>query len=202
MQNVIPPIGFGTYKHLGDICLRSVSDALEIGYRHIDTAEMYGNEREVGKAIAASAVKRSDIWITTKVPAEALGPGQVLPHAKTSLERLGVDKVDLLLIHWPSIGDQYVAEDYIAQLGEVKAQGLATQIGVSNFTKKYIDIALRVLGPNYYPIRFALYTAYVILLKNMLDLGKSMSPKPVTRNTLSIVDNLCSAIVVTRGSSI
>jgi len=147
MQKLIPAIGFGTYKHLGDTCVRSVSDALEIGYRHIDTAEMYGNEREVGKAIKASGVKRDDLWITTKVPAEALGPGQVMPHAKASLEKLGVDKVDLLLIHWPSIGDQYVAEDYLAQLGEVQAQGLATHIGVSNFTKKYIDIALRVLGP-------------------------------------------------------
>ena len=147
MQTVIPPIGFGTYKHLGDTCVRSVTDALEIGYRHIDTAEMYGNEREVGKAIAGSGIKRGDLWVTTKVPAEALGPGQIMPHAKASLEKLGLDHVDLLLIHWPSIGDQFAAEDYLAQLGEVKAQGLATHIGVSNFTKKYIDIALRVLGP-------------------------------------------------------
>jgi len=147
MQDLISPVGFGTYKHLGDVAIRSVTDALEIGYRHIDTAEMYGNEREVGKAIAASGVKRFDIWITTKVPPEALGPGQVVPHAKASLEKLGIDRVDLLLIHWPSIDDRYVAEEYLAQLGEVRAQGLASHIGVSNFTKKYIDIALRVLGP-------------------------------------------------------
>ena len=142
----IPSIGFGTYRHLGDVAYASILDALEIGYRHIDTAEMYGNEREVGKAIAASKLKRSDVWVTTKIAAEHLGPGQVLPHVKASLERLGMDKVDLLLIHWPSIGDQYVASDYLAQLGAVKRLGLAANIGVSNFTKKYIDVALKVLG--------------------------------------------------------
>ncbi|MEO9169353.1 MAG: aldo/keto reductase [Aestuariivirga sp.] len=142
----IPQIGFGTYRHLGDVAYRSTSDALEIGYRHIDTAEMYDNEREVGKAIANSKVKRNEIWLTTKVQPEHLGPGQVLPHVKASLERLGVDKVDLLLIHWPSVGDKYAADDYLGQLAEVKNHKLASAIGVSNFTKKYIDAALRVLG--------------------------------------------------------
>ena len=107
---------------------------------------MYGNEREVGRAIAESKIKRDEIWLTTKVTAEHLGPGQVVPHVKASLEKLGTAQVDLLLIHWPSIGDKYVAEDYLAQLGEVRSRGLASHIGVSNFTKKYIDAALRVLG--------------------------------------------------------
>ena len=145
-MNAIPRIGFGTYRHVGDVAYRSVTNALEIGYRHIDTAEMYGNEREVGKAIVASKLKRDEIWITTKVSPEHLGPGQMLPHAKASLERLGLEKVDLLLIHWPSSGDRYVADDYLAQLANVHALGLATYIGVSNFTKKYIDVALRILG--------------------------------------------------------
>ena len=145
----IPSIGFGTYRHLGDVAYRSITDALEIGYRHFDTAEMYGNEREVGKAIAASKLKRSDVWVTTKIAAEHLGPGQVLPHVKASLERLGMDKVDLLLIHWPSIGDEFEANDYLAQLGAVKRLGLAANIGVSNFTKKYIDVALKVRRRRY-----------------------------------------------------
>ncbi len=145
-NTLIPRIGFGTYRHLGDVAYRSVSDALEIGYRHIDTAEMYDNEREVGKAIANSKVKRNEIWLTTKVQPDHLAPGQVLPHVKASLEKLGVDKVDLLLIHWPSVGDKYVADDYLTQLGQVLDSGLTTHIGVSNFTKKYIDAALRVLG--------------------------------------------------------
>ena len=160
-MSAIPPIGFGTYKHLGDVAYRSVSDALEIGYRHIDTAEMYGNEREVGKAVAESNLKRSDIWLTTKVPAEHLGPGQVLPHVKASLERLGVAQVDLLLIHWPSIGDQYRADDYLAQLGQVLDSGLASHIGVSNFTKKYIDAALGVLGKR--PITTNQVEAHVLM---------------------------------------
>ena len=145
-MNNPPRIGFGTYRHLGDVAYASVTDALEIGYRHIDTAAMYGNEREVGKAIAASKLKRSDVWVTTKIAAEHLGPGQVLPHVKASLERLGMDNVDLLLIHWPSIGDQFAADDYLAQLSEVKRLGLAANIGVSNFTKKYMEAAVIVLG--------------------------------------------------------
>ncbi|HEY5364257.1 MAG TPA: aldo/keto reductase [Aestuariivirga sp.] len=147
IQNTpIPRIGFGTYRHLGDVAYRSVTDALEIGYRHIDTAEMYDNEREVGKAIANSKVKRNEIWLTTKVQPEHLGPGQVMPHVKASLERLGVERVDLLLIHWPSVGDKYEASDYLSQLAEIKYRKLATTIGVSNFTKKYVNTALRILG--------------------------------------------------------
>ncbi len=145
-NTLIPRIGFGTYRHLGDVAYRSVTDALAIGYRHIDTAEMYDNEREVGKAIANSKLKRNEIWLTTKVQPAHLGPGQVLPHVKASLERLGVDRVDLLLIHWPSVGDEYEANNYLEQLGEIKSRKLTTNIGVSNFTKKYIDAALRVLG--------------------------------------------------------
>ncbi len=146
-MNTIPPFGFGTWNHPEDETYRIVREALEIGYRHIDTAEMYGNERAVGRAIRDSGIARDALFITTKVAPEHFAPGQIVPCAKASLEKLGLDKVDLYLLHWPSPQDRHDANDYVAQLGEVHDKGLAMQIGVSNFTKKYLDVALRILGP-------------------------------------------------------
>ncbi len=147
MKNIgaVPQLGFGTWNHLGDAAYNCVTAALEVGFRHLDCAEGYNNEEHVGRAIADSGVKRSELFITTKVAPEHFGPGQVMPHAKASLEKLRVDKVDLLLLHWPSIGDAFDVKDYVAQLGEVYDAGLATHIGVSNFTKKYLDAAIKIL---------------------------------------------------------
>ena len=142
----IPRFGFGTWNHGDDETYRIVRDALDIGYRHIDTAEGYGNEAAVGRAIKDSGIKREEIFITTKVSPEHFAPGQIVPHAKASMKKLGIEQADLYLLHWPSPHDQYDANDYVTQLGEVQDKGLATQIGVSNFTKKYLDVALRILG--------------------------------------------------------
>lgn len=146
MIDSIPPFGFGTWNRDGDEAYRTVRAALDVGYRHIDTAEGYRNEEFVGKAIAESGIARSDIFIATKVAPESFGPGQILPHVKASLDKLRVDRVDLLLLHWPSPQDRYDVNDYVAQFAEVYDLGLASRIGVSNFTKKYLDAALRILG--------------------------------------------------------
>lgn len=142
----VPQFGFGTWNHPEDETYKIVRAALDVGYRHIDTAEMYGNESAVGRAIKDSGIKRDDIFITTKVAPENFGPGQIIKHARTSMDKLGIDKADLYLLHWPSPQDKYVADDYVTQLGGVQDAGLATSIGVSNFTKKYLDVALRILG--------------------------------------------------------
>ncbi len=142
----IPQLGFGTWNHDGDEAYNITRWALEIGYRHIDTAEGYKNEQHVGRAIAESGIARDDVFITTKVAPESYGPGKIMGHVKASLEKLRVDKVDLLLLHWPSIKDQYDVNDYVAQFAAVYDAGLTKHIGVSNFTKKYIDAALRILG--------------------------------------------------------
>lgn len=147
MGTPIPVFGFGTWNHAEDETYRIVRAALDVGYRHIDTAEMYGNERAVGRALKDSGLKRDQLFITTKVAPENFAPGQIIKHAKASLEKLGLDQVDLYLLHWPSPQDGYDANDYVTQLGGVQDAGLATQIGVSNFTKKYLDVALRILGP-------------------------------------------------------
>ena len=147
----IPSFGFGTYQRLDDEAYRTVSDALEVGYRHIDTAEGYNNEEFVGKAIADSGVAREDVWITTKVSPRSYGEGMVRPAVEASLEKLRTDQVDLLLLHWPSINDEYPVESYLEQFAEVYDAGLTKHIGVSNFTKYYLDHALRILGNR--PIR-------------------------------------------------
>ena len=143
--NGIPQIGYGTWNREGDAAYRGTLDALEVGYRHIDTAEGYGNEREVGRAILASGLPRAEVFLTTKVAPESFGPGQIRPHVDASLEKLGVDRVDLLLLHYPSIGDEYPMEDYVGQFAEVFDAGLADRIGVSNFTIRHIDRARALL---------------------------------------------------------
>jgi 2,5-diketo-D-gluconate reductase B len=142
----MPQIGYGTWKRRDAEAYRCTLAALEAGYRHVDTAEGYGNEAPVGRAIRDSGLARAEVFLTTKVAPDHLGPGQVRPHAEASLERLGTDQVDLLLIHWPAAGDRYPMEDYLGQLAEVYDAGLARFIGVSNFTRRHIDAALRLLG--------------------------------------------------------
>jgi len=102
------PIGYGTWNRPGDEGYRGTLNALEVGYRHLDCAEGYENEEYVGRAIADFGVARDDLWVTTKVAPESFGPGQIRPHVEASLEKLGVGPVDLLLLHYPSIKDEFV----------------------------------------------------------------------------------------------
>ncbi|KJZ18883.1 aldo/keto reductase [Loktanella sp. S4079] len=145
MQN-IPQIGYGTWNRPGEEAYRGTLAALEAGYRHIDGAEGYQNEEHVGRAIADFALPREELWVTTKVAPESFGPGQIRPHVEASLEKLGVGPVDLLLLHYPSIDDEYDINDYVAQFAEVYDSGLCRNIGVSNFTKHYLGQALDLLG--------------------------------------------------------
>ena len=146
MIGPIPQIGFGTWKRSGDDGYREVLTALEVGYRHIDTAEMYDNEQDVGRALKSAALPRSDVFITTKVAPENLGPGQVRPHVLASLKKLQLQKVDLLLVHWPPMQDRYDINDYMEQFAAVQDEGLTTHIGVSNFTKRHLAGARAALG--------------------------------------------------------
>lgn len=145
-MQTIPKIGYGTWNREGDIARTCVLAALAAGYRHLDCAEGYENEEYVGKAISEFGLPREELWVTTKVAPESFGPGQVRPHAQASIEKLGVGPVDLLLLHYPSINDEYEIENYIAQLIDVHDAGFCKNIGVSNFTKPYLDKALELLG--------------------------------------------------------
>lgn len=142
----MPPIGYGTWNRPGEAAYQGVLAALEAGYRHLDCAEGYQNEEFVGRAIAAFDLPRDALWVTTKVAPESFGPGQVRPHVEASLEKLGVGPVDLLLLHYPSIKDEYDIADYMAQFAAVYDAGFCRNIGVSNFTKLYLDQASDLLG--------------------------------------------------------
>ena len=136
----LPRIGLGTSRLKEDVCIRSVSDALELGYRHVDTAHMYGNEVEVGRAIKASAVPRGEIFVTTKVLPDNIGSGKLQDSAQQSLERLGLDHVDLLLIHWPN--PRVPLAESIGALCDAKKRGFARNIGVANFTIDMVEAAV------------------------------------------------------------
>lgn len=138
----IPAVGLGTWELRGRVCARVVEQALRLGYRHIDTAEMYDNEREVGEALRASGVKRNDVFVTTKVSPSHLAPREFERAAKESLARLRLTEVDLLLIHWPN--PQIPLSETIPALCRMKTAGFARHIGVSNFTVDLIDEAVKL----------------------------------------------------------
>ncbi|MBA2738094.1 MAG: aldo/keto reductase [Nocardioidaceae bacterium] len=130
----MPLLGFGTWQLKGSAATDATRWALEAGYRHVDTAHVYGNEAAVGAALASAAVDRDDIFVTTKVPPDRLDARQTL---QQSLDELGVDHVDLWLIHWPPSGGGAI--DRWRELVQAQAAGLARDIGVSNFSLDAID---------------------------------------------------------------
>jgi len=134
----IPALGFGTFRLEGRTATRMVEAALAIGYRQVDTAQMYGNEREVGEGIKASGVARHDLWLTTKIWPDSFRDGALQRAAEESVRRLGTEP-DLLLLHWPNPGVP-LAETMRA-LNQVQRDGLARHIGVSNFTLALIEEA-------------------------------------------------------------
>lgn len=136
----IPALGFGTWQITGPACQRAVLDALRIGYRHIDTAQAYENERQVGEGIAASDVDREEIFLTTKVWHRNVSHDATIRTTEQSLNRLDTDYLDLLLIHWP-VEDVPVEETLDAML-ELKEQEKVRNIGVSNFPPSKLQQAV------------------------------------------------------------
>ncbi len=136
----IPLLGLGTWDLRGRVCARVVEQALRLGYRHLDTAEIYDNEREVGEGLRASGVKRNDVFVTTKIWPSHFAPRELERAARDCLVRLRLSEVDLLLLHWPN--PQIPLAETLGALCKVKHDGLARHIGVSNFTVALIEQAL------------------------------------------------------------
>jgi len=133
--SAMPLLGFGTWQIKGDDAIRATSAALESGYRHLDTATVYGNEGEVGRALSESGLPRDEVFVTTKCPPSKAG--HELDTLKESLDLLQTDHVDLWLIHWP--GDGSSNSDIWRAFGEARETGLAREIGVSNFDTALLD---------------------------------------------------------------
>jgi 2,5-diketo-D-gluconate reductase B len=138
----IPRLGYGTWQVTGRDATDGVRDALEIGYRHIDTARAYGNEAEVGEGLEASGVDRGDIFLTTKIWLDEYEPAQLKAAAEDSLRRLRTDCVDLLLLHWPS--DEVPMERSLQAMRELQEQGRIRHAGVSNFPAGMLARALEI----------------------------------------------------------
>jgi len=136
----IPAIGLGTWELRGRACARIVEQALRLGYRHVDTAQIYENEREVGEGVRGSGVRRDDVFVTTKVWTTHFAPNDLERSTKESLARLRLTEVDLLLLHWPN--PQVPLVETLGALARVRQQGLARHIGVSNFTVALIEEAV------------------------------------------------------------
>lgn len=150
MESDIPQIGLGTWKNTNpEQCATTVQTALEMGYRHIDTAHFYGNEEAVGKGIELADVPREEITVATKVHAESVGLGynEVIEGADLSCDRLGLEYLDIFYVHWPI--QEYAPEETLAALAELRSNHRIRHIGLSNFTmellkeaRSYLDVPI------------------------------------------------------------
>ena len=137
----IPLLGLGTWELRGRVCSRVVEQALRLGYRHVDTAEIYENEREVGEGLHGSGIRRNDVFVTTKIWPAHFAPRELERAARDCLVRMRLSEVDLLLLHWPNL--QIPLSETLGALGKVKRDGLARHIGVSNFTVALVEEAVQ-----------------------------------------------------------
>ena len=145
-DDTIPAFGLGTFRLKGQVVIDSVKNGLDLGYRLIDTAQIYGNEAEVGQAIAEGGVPRSELFITTKIWTDNYAKDKLVPSLKESLAKLRTTHVDLTLIHWPSPGNAVPVAEFMGALADAKAQGLTRQIGISNFNIALMKEAIAAVG--------------------------------------------------------
>ena len=138
----IPALGLGTMTLKGDVCVTAVSTALKQGYVHLDTAERYGNETEVGEGLRASGLDRGQVFVTTKVYQDKLAPADFEKSFEESLQKLKLSSVDMLLIHWPN--PNVPLADTMRVLCKTKADGRARHIGIANFTVPLIEEAVKL----------------------------------------------------------
>ena len=143
-SDIIPRIGLGTYGLTGEEGLAAILSAISLGYRHLDTAQTYGTEENVGRAVARSGIERRDFFVTTKITASNLG--RLADSVDDSLKLMSLDYADLVLIHWPAPYDDPPVKAYMANLARLQDRGKARLIGVSNFTRRHVDEAISELG--------------------------------------------------------
>jgi 2,5-diketo-D-gluconate reductase B len=146
MHTTIPQLGLGTFRLKDGQAIDAVATGLELGYRHIDTAQIYGNEAEVGQALETSGVARADVFVTTKIWTENLAADRLRASLEESLAKLRTDYVDLALIHWPSPGGAVAVAESMEALLATRDAGLARAIGVSNFPIALMREAIAAVG--------------------------------------------------------
>ena len=142
----IPSFGLGTFRLTGQTVINSVRHALDLGYRAIDTAQIYNNEADIGQAIAESGIARDQLFITTKIWVDHYAKDKLIPSLQESLKKLRTDFVDLTLIHWPAPGNGVGLPEFIEALAQAQHQGLTRQIGISNFNIELTRQAIDIVG--------------------------------------------------------
>ncbi len=164
----VPALGFGTWELSADEARDSVRDALDLGYRHIDTAAMYRNEEAVGAAIRDHDVDRDEVFLTTKVQPQHAKYDDLLQATQDSLRRLGLDHVDLLLIHWPS---DVPVEETVEALAEAQSRGWTRTIGVSNHTSDQVRTAAKVAPLITNQVEYHPFLSQEVVLETCRELG-------------------------------
>jgi 2,5-diketo-D-gluconate reductase B len=144
---MMPALGFGTYGRKGAAGVIAIGQAIEAGYRHLDTAQDYNTEAEVGQAVRQSGLDRAEVFVVTKVATGNLAADRVVASLGESLRQLKMDYVDLALIHWPAPNGAIAPEVYLPELKKAQEAGLCRHIGVSNFTIALLEQAEGILGP-------------------------------------------------------
>lgn len=143
---MMPKLGLGTFRLKEQVVIDSVRNGLELGYRHIDTAQIYGNEAEVGQAIEESGVPRDELFVTTKIWLENLAPEKLIESLQESLKKLRLAQVDLTLIHWPTRDASPTIAESMQALYQAQQMGLTKAIGISNFTIEQMKQAIDAVG--------------------------------------------------------
>lgn len=189
---IIPTLGFGTYQLTGNTAAAMVTHALRTGYRHIDTAQAYDNEAEVGRAILASGLPRAHIFLTTKVWPDRFSRQDLSQSVDESLSRLGTDYIDLLLLHWPN--PQVPLEETLDALMAVKQAGKTRHIGVSNFTTDLMEQAVRICGEGVLinnQVEYHPFLNQQIVLSKAKDLGMMVTAyRPIAKGKVFRNDTL------------
>ena len=180
----VPSLGLGTWRLSGEECARSVERALALGYRHIDTAQMYANEREVGRGIRNSGVNREEIFLVTKVRTSSFSHDDVIHSTRESLKKLQAEYVDLLLMHWPN--PSMPLGETLGAMTELQEEGSVKHVGVSNFPPSMVEEATRHATVFCNQIEYHPYTAQDELLDQAKEMDYLLTAySPVARGRVS-----------------
>jgi 2,5-diketo-D-gluconate reductase B len=179
----VPALGLGTWRLSGEECSRAVERALALGYRHIDTAQMYRNEDEVGKGMQSSGVNREEVFLTTKVWPSNFSYKRIIETTRESLKRLRTDRVDLLLMHWPSEG--VPLEETLSAMRELQEEGSVRHIGVSNFPPSMVEDATRYAEIFCNQVEYHPYQAQDDLLEQAKEMDYLLTAyRPLSKGTI------------------
>jgi 2,5-diketo-D-gluconate reductase B len=179
----VPALGLGTWRLSGEECSRAVERALALGYRHIDTAQMYRNEDEVGKGMQSSGVNREEVFLTTKVWPSDFSYKRIIETTRESLKRLRTDRVALLLMHWPSEG--VPLEETLSAMRELQEEGSVRHIGVSNFPPSMVEDATRHAEIFCNQVEYHPYQAQDDLLEQAKEMDYLLTAyRPLSKGTI------------------